>query len=56
MKISYQFMRTERVDVDSDFHISGYEDDPVESKVCNKFNARKNGGYPVYIIQHHRRF
>jgi len=53
MKISYQFMRTERVDVDSDFHISGYEDDPVESKVCNKFNARKNGGYPVYIIQHH---
>jgi len=53
MKISYQFMRTERVDFDSDFHISGYEDDPVESKVCSKFNARKNGGYPVYIIQHH---
>jgi N-acetylmuramoyl-L-alanine amidase len=53
MKVSYEFMRSEEdVYQGSELHVSGYEDSPVVGK-CNKFNARKNGGEPIYIMQHH---
>jgi N-acetylmuramoyl-L-alanine amidase len=46
-------MRTdEEIDISSDFHTFGYEDSPITGK-CNKFNARKNEGVPLYIVQHH---
>jgi N-acetyl-anhydromuramyl-L-alanine amidase AmpD len=53
MKVSYEFMRSEgEVDLASEYHVSAYEDSPVVGK-CNKFNARKNDGVPIYIVQHH---
>ncbi len=53
INISHTYMRTQRVSIESEYHILGYEDDPVEETVCSKFASRKNGGYPVYIMQHH---
>jgi len=49
--ISQKYMRTaEEIDILSSFHTSGYEDFPVIGK-CNKFNARKNEGVPLYIVR-----
>ncbi len=58
MKISYQFMRTERVDVDSDFHISGIAPDggsisgqiSIYNNVIGVYMSTKNVGEDVDIL------
>ncbi len=50
--ISEKYLRTQRIDLNSECHVKGYEFDPIEG-LCNNFNARKGGGVPLYIMQHH---